>query len=77
MTINGRRLDSTKTYNSAEEAIRGGLEDLRNAPGMVIAERWRCPGITSCEVSAAPGLPLPNSASGERRQALAPRRLPG
>ena len=32
-TINGKRLDSGKIYGSEEEAIRGGLEDLRNALG--------------------------------------------
>jgi hypothetical protein len=32
-TINGRRLDSGGTYPSLDEALRGGLEDLRQALG--------------------------------------------
>jgi hypothetical protein len=32
-TINGRRLDREGTYPSAEDAVRGGLEDLRQALG--------------------------------------------
>jgi hypothetical protein len=32
-TINGRRLDGGGAYPSLEEAIRGGLEDLRKALG--------------------------------------------
>jgi hypothetical protein len=32
-TINGRRLDGGGVYPSAEEALRGGLEDLRKALG--------------------------------------------
>jgi hypothetical protein len=32
-TINGKRLDGTNTYPTAEDAIRGGLEDLRQALG--------------------------------------------
>jgi hypothetical protein len=32
-TINGRRLDGTATYATPEDAVRGGLEDLRNALG--------------------------------------------
>jgi hypothetical protein len=32
-TINGKRLDGSNTYASAEDAIRGGLEDLRQALG--------------------------------------------
>jgi hypothetical protein len=32
-TINGRRLDSTTVYTSEEDALRGGLEDLRKALG--------------------------------------------
>jgi hypothetical protein len=32
-TINGRRLESGNTYATAEEAVRGGLEDLRKALG--------------------------------------------
>ncbi len=32
-TNNGRRLDSTRTYATPEEAVRGGLEDLRKALG--------------------------------------------
>lgn len=32
-TINGRRLDGGTTYPSAEDAVRGGLEDLRKALG--------------------------------------------
>jgi hypothetical protein len=32
-TVNGRRLEGTGTYPSIEEAIRGGLEDLRKALG--------------------------------------------
>jgi hypothetical protein len=32
-TINGKRLDGTNTYATAEDAIRGGLEDLRQALG--------------------------------------------
>lgn len=32
-TVNGRRLEGSGTYPSIEEAIRGGLEDLRKALG--------------------------------------------
>jgi hypothetical protein len=32
-TINGRRLDGNGTYPSPEDAVRGGLEDLRKALG--------------------------------------------
>jgi hypothetical protein len=32
-TINGRRIESTGIYPTAEEAVRGGLEDLRKALG--------------------------------------------
>jgi hypothetical protein len=32
-TINGRRLDRGGVYPSADEALRGGLEDLRQALG--------------------------------------------
>jgi hypothetical protein len=32
-TINGRRLDGGGTYPSVEDAVRGGLEDLRKALG--------------------------------------------
>jgi hypothetical protein len=32
-TINGKREESSGTYPSAEDAIRGGLEDLRKALG--------------------------------------------
>jgi len=32
-TINGKRLESSKTYATEDEAIRGGLEDLHNALG--------------------------------------------
>jgi hypothetical protein len=32
-TINGRRLDGAGVYPSVEEAVRGGLEDLRKALG--------------------------------------------
>jgi hypothetical protein len=32
-TNNGRRIESTGVYPSAEEALRGGLEDLRRALG--------------------------------------------
>jgi hypothetical protein len=32
-TINGKRLDSGASYPSQEEALRGGLEDLRKALG--------------------------------------------
>ncbi len=32
-TVNGRRLDGGATYPSAEDAIRGGLDDLRKALG--------------------------------------------
>ena len=32
-TVNGRRLDSGGTYPSAEDAVRGGLEELRKALG--------------------------------------------
>jgi hypothetical protein len=32
-TINGRRLDCAGPYATAEEAVRGGLEDLRKALG--------------------------------------------
>ncbi len=34
-TINGKRLDGEKTYPTAEDAIRGGLEDLRQRAGVV------------------------------------------
>jgi hypothetical protein len=32
-TINGKRLESATTYPSMEDALRGGLEDLRKALG--------------------------------------------
>jgi hypothetical protein len=32
-TVNGRRLDSGGTYPTLEDALRGGLEDLRKALG--------------------------------------------
>ncbi|HEV3257478.1 MAG TPA: hypothetical protein VG013_11395 [Gemmataceae bacterium] len=32
-SINGKRLDSGAVYGSAEEALRGGQEDLRKALG--------------------------------------------
>jgi hypothetical protein len=32
-TINGKRLDGGGTYPTVDEAIRGGLEDLRKALG--------------------------------------------
>jgi hypothetical protein len=32
-TVNGRRLEGSGTYPSIEDAIRGGLEDLRKALG--------------------------------------------
>jgi hypothetical protein len=32
-TINGQRLDGEGTYPSPEDAVRGGLEDLRKALG--------------------------------------------
>ncbi len=32
-TINGKRLDGGNTYPSIDEAVRGGLEDLRKALG--------------------------------------------
>ena len=32
-TINGRRLESATTYKTAEDAQRGGLEELRAALG--------------------------------------------
>jgi hypothetical protein len=32
-TVNGRRLDGSGTYSTIEDAIRGGLEDLRKALG--------------------------------------------
>ena len=32
-TVNGRRLEGNSTYPSVEDAIRGGLEDLRKALG--------------------------------------------
>jgi hypothetical protein len=32
-TINGKRLDNGGTYPSVDEAVRGGLEDLRKALG--------------------------------------------
>jgi hypothetical protein len=32
-TVNGRRLEGSGTYPSSEDAIRGGLEDLRKALG--------------------------------------------
>lgn len=32
-TINGRRLDSGRSFPTVEEALRGGLEDLRKALG--------------------------------------------
>jgi len=32
-TVNGRRLEGSGTYPSIEDALRGGLEDLRKALG--------------------------------------------
>jgi len=32
-TVNGRRLDKGGTFPSMDEAVRGGLEDLRQALG--------------------------------------------
>lgn len=32
-TVNGRRMDGTGTYASAESAIEGGLEELRKSLG--------------------------------------------
>jgi hypothetical protein len=32
-TINGRRLEGKETFKTREEALQGGLEDLRNALG--------------------------------------------
>jgi hypothetical protein len=32
-TINGRRLESGKTYPTAEQALQGGLDDLREKLG--------------------------------------------
>jgi hypothetical protein len=32
-TINGRRVETRGTFANAEEAVRGGLEDLRKALG--------------------------------------------
>ncbi|HZT82431.1 MAG TPA: hypothetical protein VFA26_19535 [Gemmataceae bacterium] len=32
-TINGKQLDQGNVYPTAEEAVRGGLEDLRKALG--------------------------------------------
>jgi hypothetical protein len=32
-TINGKRLEGPKTYPTPEDALRGGLDDLRNALG--------------------------------------------
>jgi hypothetical protein len=32
-TINGKRLDSGASYPTVEDAVRGGLEDLRKALG--------------------------------------------
>jgi hypothetical protein len=32
-TVNGKRLESKNTYASEDEAVRGGLEDLRKALG--------------------------------------------
>ena len=32
-TINGQRVESPATYASAEDALRGGLDDLRKALG--------------------------------------------
>jgi hypothetical protein len=32
-TINGKRLDGAATYATFDEAVRGGLEDLRKALG--------------------------------------------
>ena len=32
-TINGKRVECTGTYPSEEDAVRGGLEDLRKALG--------------------------------------------
>jgi hypothetical protein len=32
-TINGRRLDSGGSYETPDDALRGGLEDLRKALG--------------------------------------------
>ena len=31
--INGKRLEKNKTYATAEQAVRGGLDDLREALG--------------------------------------------
>lgn len=32
-TINGKRVDTGGAYNTVEDALRGGLEDLRKALG--------------------------------------------
>jgi hypothetical protein len=32
-TVNGKRLDSGASYATLEDALRGGLEDLRKALG--------------------------------------------
>jgi hypothetical protein len=32
-SINGRRLEGNRTYDTKEEALQGGLEDLRQALG--------------------------------------------
>ncbi len=32
-TINGRRVDSGNSYDTFDDAVRGGLEDLRRALG--------------------------------------------
>jgi hypothetical protein len=32
-SINGKRFEKNRTYATAEEAVRGGLEDLREALG--------------------------------------------
>ena len=32
-TVNGRRLDGAATYPSRDDAVRGGLDDLRKALG--------------------------------------------
>ena len=32
-TVNGKRLESNAVYPSADDALRGGLEDLRKALG--------------------------------------------
>jgi hypothetical protein len=32
-TVNGKRLESKTVYSTAEEALRGGLEDLRKSLG--------------------------------------------